>query len=78
MGNVEKTKYWWELADYDMETAKAMLETKRWLYVGFMCHQAVEKALKAYWCLKQPENDPPYRHNLFRLVQGAGLEHKMS
>ncbi|WP_330636719.1 HEPN domain-containing protein [Acutalibacter sp.] len=27
--------------------AKAMLETKRFLYVGFMCHQTIEKGLKA-------------------------------
>ena len=30
-------------------TAQAMLETKRFLYVGFMCHQVIEKMLKAYW-----------------------------
>ena len=27
-----------ELADYDVVTAEAMYSTKRWLYVGFMCH----------------------------------------
>ena len=78
MDSAEKSKYWWDLSDYDIVTAEAMLQTGRWLYVGFMCHQSVEKALKAYWCAKQPENDPPYLHNLFRLVQGAGLEHQMS
>lgn len=78
MDSAEKSKYWWDLSDYDIVTAEAMLQTGRWLYVGFMCHQSVEKALKAYWCAKQPENDPPYQHNLFRLVQGAGLEHQMS
>lgn len=78
MGNQDKSKYWWKLSDYDMATAEAMFATKRWLYVGFMCHQSVEKAIKAYWCAHQPQNDPPYQHNLFRLVQGAGLEHGMS
>lgn len=78
MDSAEKSKYWWDLSDYDIVTAEAMLQTGRWLYVDFMCHQSVEKALKAYWCAKQPENDPPYQHNLFRLVQGAGLEHQMS
>ncbi|MGC9352319.1 MAG: HEPN domain-containing protein [Mariniphaga sp.] len=38
-----------ELSDYDFETAKAMLETGRYLYVGFMCHQTLEKLLKAYY-----------------------------
>ena len=38
-----KTDYWINLAKYDIATAKAMLQTKRKLYVGFMCHMAVEK-----------------------------------
>jgi hypothetical protein len=35
----DKIKYWLELSDYDFNTAKAMLNSKRFLYVGFMCHQ---------------------------------------
>ena len=31
----DNVTYWTELSDYDFETAKAMLETKRYLYVGF-------------------------------------------
>ena len=30
----EKINYWIELSDYDLETASAMLQTKRYLYVG--------------------------------------------
>jgi len=41
----EKTRYWIDLAEYDLETAKVMLAGKRLLYVGFMCHQVIEKAL---------------------------------
>jgi HEPN domain-containing protein len=44
----ESMKYWLDLSEYDMETAIAMFETRRYLYVGFMCHQVVEKLLKAY------------------------------
>ena len=47
MNNETKIAYWMELAEYDFETAKAMLRTERFLYVGFMAHQSVEKALKA-------------------------------
>jgi hypothetical protein len=36
MTNAEKIQYWINLSDYDMETADAMLLTKRYLYVGFM------------------------------------------
>lgn len=38
----EKVKYWIDLAEYDFETAKAMFDTKRYLYVGFMCHQTID------------------------------------
>lgn len=70
---VDRINYWKELAEYDFDTAEAMYETRRWLYVGFMCHQTLEKILKAYWCKTQP-NDPPYVHNLARLVAGSGLD----
>lgn len=29
----KKSDYWFESAEYDLRTAKAMLETKRYLYV---------------------------------------------
>lgn len=44
-----KIKYWLELSDYDIDTAEAMLQSKRYLYVGFMCHQTIEKIFKAYF-----------------------------
>ena len=42
----DKAQYWIEISDYDLETAEAMLHSKRYLYVGFMCHQAIEKIFK--------------------------------
>lgn len=74
---IDRVAYWKDLADYDIVTAEAMFTTKRWLYVGFMCHQVIEKILKAYWCNTQP-NDPPYIHNLVRLINGSGLNEQMS
>ena len=62
----EKVQNWIDISDYDLETAEAMLETQRLLYVGFMCHQAVEKILKAYYEHKKSE-EPPYTHNLVYL-----------
>ncbi|OFX17137.1 MAG: DNA-binding protein [Bacteroidetes bacterium GWA2_31_9] len=60
---IDKIDYWAELSDYDYDTAEAMLASKRYLYVGFMCHQTIEKIFKAlYWKLK---NDiPPFSHSL--------------
>jgi hypothetical protein len=37
-----------------------------------MCHQVIEKTLKAYWCATQ-EDEPPYIHNHKRLAAGCGL-----
>jgi len=74
---VSKIEYWLDLAKYDMETAKAMHYSKRYLYVGFMCHQAIEKALKAYYVKAKNEN-PPYTHNLTLLAEKSGLYEKMT
>ncbi len=68
----EKVKYWIDIADYDLETAKAMLKSKRFLYVGFMCHQATEKMLKAYFT-KVKEETPPFTHNLKSLANKSGV-----
>lgn len=73
----DKVTYWLDIADYDIDTAEAMFTTERWLYVAFMCHQAIEKTLKAYWCSTQL-NDPPYTHNHMRLADGCGLYELMT
>ena len=41
MSDFDKIEYWLEMCEYDFETAKAMLKSKRYLYVGFMCNQAI-------------------------------------
>ena len=77
MTQEEKVRYWLNIADYDLDTAEAMHQTRRWLYVGFMCHQVIEKTLKAYWCACR-EDDPPYLHDHGRIAKGCGLYTKMS
>lgn len=72
--NVE---YWLEMSDYDYDTAIAMMQTRRYLYVGFMCHQTIEKALKAYWSSKL-ENTPLRIHTLSRLAAISGLINQLS
>lgn len=73
----DKVTYWIEMSDYDFDTAKAMLETKRYLYVAFMCHQTIEKILKAYWS-KVLEEPPLKIHSLSRLAEKNGLDIDMS
>ena len=73
----DKERYWVEMSDYDFDTAKAMLETKRYLYVGFMCHQVIEKILKAYWA-KVKEEAPLKIHSLSRLAEKTGIDRLMA
>ena len=77
MSDFDKVDYWIELAIYDLDTAKAMLTTKRYLYVGFMCNQTIEKILKAYYVLKN-KKIPPYTHNMRRIATEANLYKEMS
>ncbi|MDE5595792.1 MAG: HEPN domain-containing protein [Muribaculaceae bacterium] len=73
----DKVTYWVEMSDYDFDTANAMFNTKRYLYVGFMCHQVIEKMLKAYWTYVMEE--PPLKiHSLSRLAEKTGLEDDMT
>ena len=75
----EKSVYWLNLADYDIETAKAMQISKRFLYVGFMCHQTIEKALKAVISNSCKEWEiPPKIHDLSKLAVIAKLFDLMS
>ena len=72
MNQQEKVQYWVELSEYDFETAEAMFTSKRYLYVGFMCHQTIEKILKSYFVSRILDN-PPYTHNLSYLAEKTGL-----
>jgi HEPN domain-containing protein len=75
----ERAEYWLSLADYDIQTARAMLQTKRYLYVGFMCHQTVEKSLKAVVARDCADDEiPPKIHNLLKLAEIARLFCAMS
>lgn len=62
-------KHWVERAEYDLETAKAMLDSARYLYVAYTCQQAIEKIFKAIIAQQNKENLPI--HNLNRLAELA-------
>jgi HEPN domain-containing protein len=69
----KQVEYWLDMAEYDIVSAKAMLETKRFLYVGFLCHQVAEKCLKAFFCHSQ-KKEPPYTHNLLVLAEQSKFD----
>jgi HEPN domain-containing protein len=68
----KSTANWLATADYDLQTAEAMLKSKRYLYVVFMCHLAIEKTLKAMFAEAKSEA-PPRTHDLLLLVRRIGL-----
>ena len=73
----EKVQYWIDIANDDLAVAEDMHKTKHWLYVAFMCHQFIEKILKAYWTSTR-EDTPPYIHSHIKLLDGCGLLEQMT
>lgn len=63
----EKFEEWLRQADYDIETAVVMLNGGRHFYAVFMCHLAVEKALKGLYT-EVLAKTPPKTHNLIYLL----------
>ena len=64
-------EYWLELAEYDLGIAKFLLDGGKYLYVGFMCQQVIEKALKAV--ISKTGVFPPKIHELPELAILADL-----
>ena len=67
------TQNWIDLAEYDLETARHMLSTGRYLYVIFLCHLALEKLLKTH-VTEATQSIPVKTHDLIYLVKKGGIE----
>jgi len=63
---------WLKQADYDFDTAEFMCIGGRNFYAVFMCHLAIEKALKGLYQQNLQET-PPKTHNLIHLLNRIGL-----
>lgn len=46
MTGYEKYEYWLTLSRYDIETAKILLDAKRYSYIPVLCQQSLERMLK--------------------------------
>jgi HEPN domain-containing protein len=66
MTNEEKVQYWVNKSDEDLSVAEYNLKGKYFLYFAFLCQQAIEKILKAYYANLYGET-PPYTHDLLLL-----------
>lgn len=68
----KRTQEWLQQSDYDMDTAECMCQGGRYLYVVFLCHLAVEKALKGLYFERRREI-PPKSHNVLYLLNTLGI-----
>ena len=68
--------HWVERSKYDLDTAKVMLDSGRYLYVAYMCQQTIEKILKAIIAQQGKENFPI--HNLIRLAEITGISKELN
>jgi HEPN domain-containing protein len=68
----KQTEEWLRQSDYDMDAADYMFQGGRYLYAVFMCHLAVEKALKGLYFEKLRET-PPRSHSLVYLLNAMSI-----
>jgi len=73
MDKIKSSQEWSRQAEYDMETAIAMLDSGRYIYCVFMCHLSIEKSLKALYAKKLGKN-PSKTHSLVYLAQSLHLD----
>ena len=77
MTTEEKVKYWIDLSDEDFRVAEGLLKLGHFLYVGFMCHQCIEKIFKGAY-EHQINNTPPFVHDLMLIADRAGFFDKLN
>ena len=77
MARKDVVQKWLDHVHEDISAADCLFQNKHWLYVGFLCHQAIEKALKAYYAANN-DDDPPYTHSHTRLLNICGLTDELS
>lgn len=66
------TRNWLEAAAYDLESARHMLSSGRYLYVVFLCHLTLEKLLKAM-VTEVTGQTAPRSHDLIYLAKRSGI-----
>ena len=64
---------WVNASRYDLQTARALLRSSRYIYVLFLCQQSLEKLLKAH-VTRETGKLAPRIHNLVRLADTSDEE----
>ncbi|MEA5010528.1 MAG: HEPN domain-containing protein [Angelakisella sp.] len=68
MKAIDKYKYWVMLSDYDLDTIQVLIDGKRWVYVAFICQQAIERQLKGMY-VYHLQKEAPKGHNVSYLFE---------
>lgn len=68
MDSKDKYEYWLEAAQYDLESARVMMDGVRYMYVAFMSQQAIEKLTKGIYTL-YTDKEPPMIHNIWNIFK---------
>ncbi len=63
MTKSEKYGYWLMLSDYDIGTVDCLIAGERWVYVAYLCQQAIERQLKGMY-LFYNNAEAPKTHNV--------------
>jgi len=66
--------HWKRGADDAIQSARLLFDGKQYQHTLFMCHLAVEKALKAAWIKRQDTEEPPQTHDLLKLATALNRE----
>lgn len=77
MTREEKYNYWLDIAEYDLISAEAMLDSGRYVYVAFMCQQSLEKISKGIYTYYIDDNVPRVHNISFvlgKVLKKIGIE----
>lgn len=77
MAREDIVQKWLEHVHEDISAAECLFQGGHWLYVAFLCHQAIEKALKAYYVATHYD-DPRFTHSHLKLLEDCGLIDKLT
>ncbi|MDR1735787.1 MAG: HEPN domain-containing protein [Oscillospiraceae bacterium] len=77
MTQSEIVSYWISKSREELESASIMFSMRKYAYTGFMCHQCIEKALKAYFIF-QNDTKQPREHKLVMLAKTTQLLHQFN
>ncbi|HPE15946.1 MAG TPA: HEPN domain-containing protein [Oscillospiraceae bacterium] len=70
MKTADKYKYWLMLSQYDLDTARVLIDGERWVYVAYMCQQALERQIKGMY-VYHIGKEAPKSHNLGFLFESV-------